>query len=228
MIGIRNLEFHYVAGEFSLRIPELDIASGETVAVIGPSGTGKTTFLNLAAAYDVPHQGTVTIGDKVVSSLPDAARREFRIRNMGLVFQEFELLSYLSVLDNVLLPYRLSPALILDSAVGERAVRLAEAAGIADKLKRRVDCLSQGERQRVAVCRALITEPTLLLCDEPTGNLDPENTRRVLDMIMDYAAAHGATVVSVTHEHDILTRFSRTIDISGIRHSSSRTEEPES
>ena len=217
MIRIRNVEFHYPAGEFSLRVPALDIAAGETVAVIGPSGTGKTTLLNLVAAYDIPHKGTVTLSDQIVSSLPDAARRAYRIRNLGLVFQEFELLSYLSVRDNILLPYRLSPALVLDAAAQDRAAKLAGTAGIADKLKRRADCLSQGERQRVAVCRALVTEPSLLLCDEPTGNLDPENTERVIDMIMAYAHARGATVVSVTHEHDLLPRFSRTIDISSIQ-----------
>ena len=217
MIRIQKLEFHYPAGAFSLQIPALDIAAGETVAVIGPSGTGKTTLLTLVAAYDIPHKGTVTLSDQIVSSLPYAARRAYRIRNLGLVFQEFELLSYLSVLDNILLPYRLSPALVLDAAAQDRAANLAGTAGIADKLKRRADCLSQGERQRVAVCRALVTEPSLLLCDEPTGNLDPENTERVIDMIMAYAHARGATVVSVTHEHDLLPRFSRTIDISSLR-----------
>ncbi len=216
MIKIRNLEFHYPSGEFSLRVAALDISDGETVAVIGPSGTGKTTLINLVAAYDVPHAGTVSIDDRTVSSLGDAARREYRIRNVGLVFQEFELLSYLSVLDNVLLPYRLGSTLTLDDAAQDRALVLVEAVGIADKFRRRVDCLSQGERQRVAVCRALVTEPSLLLCDEPTGNLDPHNTKLILDMILGYASAHGATVVSVTHEHELLPRFGRVIDLGAL------------
>ena len=140
-----------------------------------------------------------------------------------MIFQEFELLDYLSVLDNILLPYRISPSLILSSAAKERAAALASDAGIADKLNRSADCLSQGERQRVAVCRALVTEPSLLLCDEPTGNLDPDNTQKILAMILGYAQIHSATVVSVTHEHDLLPRFSRTIDLNDLTVSESRT-----
>ena len=212
-IEIRNLKFGYRSGGFLLRVPELLIEIGSTVAVIGPSGTGKTTLLNLVAGCDVPHEGTVSVSDQLVSTLSDADRRNFRIRNIGLIFQEFELLSYLSVLDNILLPYRIAPGLTLDQPAQRRAEALANDVGIADKLKRSVDCLSQGERQRVAVCRALVTEPSLLLCDEPTGNLDPGNTQKVIDMLLDYAAARGATLVSVTHEHDLLPRFSRTVDM---------------
>ncbi len=211
-IEIKNLEFHYPGGEFSLRVPAMDVASGESVAVIGSSGTGKTTLLNLVAAYDTPHAGTVALGGKIVSSLSDRERRDYRVRNIGLVFQEFELLDYLSVLDNILLPYRITPELVLDSGAKERAAALASDAGIADKLRRPADCLSQGERQRVAVCRALVTEPTILLCDEPTGNLDPDNTQKVLAMLLGYAQKHSATLVSVTHEHELLPRFSRVID----------------
>ena len=215
-IEVRDLEFHYPGGEFSLCVPELDVGSGESVAVIGSSGTGKTTLLNLVAACDVPHSGTVRVNNQLVSSLSDTARRDFRICNIGLVFQEFELLSYLSVLDNILLPYRIGPALTLDQSAQGRAEALARDVGIADKLKRSVDCLSQGERQRVAVCRALVTEPSLLLCDEPTGNLDPKNSTRVMDIMFKYAEAHRATLVAVTHDHENAKRFNRTVDISDI------------
>jgi putative ABC transport system ATP-binding protein len=158
MISIRKLEFHYRGGEFSLVIPELSIARGATVAVVGPSGTGKTTLLNLMAAYAVPHAGSVEINGMSIASMSDGARRDFRLCHIGLVFQEFELLEYLSVLDNILLPYRISAALTLSPEVRARAVSLAEQVGIADKLKRRVQRLSQGERQRVAICRALLPE----------------------------------------------------------------------
>jgi ABC-type lipoprotein export system ATPase subunit len=147
-----------------------------------------------------------------VTALDDARRREFRIRNIGLVFQEFELLEHLSVLDNVLLPYRINPSLHLEPPVRERAVELAARVGVADKLGRFARRLSQGEKQRAAVCRALITEPELLLADEPTGNLDPANKGRVLDILFDYAEERGATLLTVTHDRDLLGRFGRVID----------------
>jgi ABC-type lipoprotein export system ATPase subunit len=145
--------------------------------------------------------------------MSDRARREFRIRTIGMVFQEFELLEHLSVLDNILLPYRITPSLDDDRSVHERAVGIAKEVGIVDKLRRNVRQLSQGERQRVAVCRALVTEPTVLLCDEPTGNLDPANSKRVMDIMFTYVERNGATLVAVTHDHDSALRFGRTVDI---------------
>jgi ABC-type lipoprotein export system ATPase subunit len=147
-----------------------------------------------------------------VTSLDDSGRRDFRVRNIGLVFQEFELLEYLNVFDNILLPYRISAGLRLHRGVRERAVELARQMGIADKLARFANLLSHGEKQRVAVCRALLAEPDLLLADEPTGNLDPGNKGRVLDLLCDYTDSSGATLVAVTHDHDLLGRFGRVID----------------
>jgi ABC-type lipoprotein export system ATPase subunit len=128
------------------------------------------------------------------------------------VFQEFELLDHLTVLDNILLVYRISPALKIDGGVRERAAQLANNVGMGDKLRRFVRRLSQGERQRVAVCRALLTEPPLLLCDEPTGNLDPANKGHVLDILVDYVQSTNATMVAVTHDHEILARFDSVVD----------------
>lgn len=131
---------------------------------------------------------------------------------MGLVFQEFELLDYLSVLDNIVLPYRMNSSLVLKGEVWSRAKGLAEEVGIGDKLNRHPRELSQGERQRVAVCRALLTEPAMVLADEPTGNLDPTNKGKVLTMLLDYAERKGATLVTVTHDYDLLEYFQRVID----------------
>ena len=212
MIEIRDLRFSYNEGDFSLQIPQLTVAHGETVAIVGPSGSGKTTLLNLIAGTATPQSGRVTTNGYEISGLHDAARRDFRIANIGLVFQEFELLEYLSVLDSILLPYRINPALHLGDAVRARAESLAARVGIADQLGREPDRLSQGERQRVAVCRAVLTDPPLLLADEPTGNLDPVNRERVLDILFDYAAESGTTLLAVTHDHEILERFERVID----------------
>ncbi len=212
-LELRDVRFRYRDGDFALRIPELRVEAGERVAVIGPSGSGKTTLLHLVAGIALPEQGRVHTSGIEVSALDDAARRDFRVRQVGLVFQEFELLEYLGVLDNVLLPYRLNPVLRLDDEVRARAVRLAERVGLGQKLGRRVTRLSHGERQRVAVARALVTEPEVLLADEPTGNLDPANKGLVLDLLFEVAGEHDATLLVVTHDHDLLERFARVIDI---------------
>ena len=212
MIGIRDLEFAYADSDFRLRIADLSVASATTTAFIGPSGSGKTTLLNLIAGILLPDRGSVETNGTVVTELSDRERRAFRVEGVGLVFQEFELLEYLSVLDNILLPYRINPALRLEPGVRQRAAALAERVGIADKLGRLPGRLSQGERQRVAVCRAVLTDPPLLLTDEPTGNLDPVNREKVLDILFDYVHESGTTLVSVTHDHEILGRFETVVD----------------
>jgi putative ABC transport system ATP-binding protein len=212
MIELRDVLFRYREGEFELRIPGLELARGEQVGLIGPSGSGKTTLLHLIAGIERPERGHIAVDGTVMSELSDASTRAFRIRNLGLVFQEFALLEHLSVLDNVLLPYRITPVLVFDGAARRRARSLIERVALAESSHRLVTHLSQGERQRVAVCRALVTQPSLLLADEPTGNLDPANKFRVIDILRDYAKQHDATLLTVTHDHDLLDRFPRVID----------------
>ncbi len=213
MIRVRDLEFQYDKSDFRLRVANLQIADRERVAIVGPSGSGKTTLLNLFAGIATPHRGSVETAGQDVSSMSDRARRQFRVRHVGLVFQEFELLEYLTVLDNVLLPYFLTPALKLDDDVRARAVRLAEGVEIDDKLGRNVARLSQGERQRVALCRALLTDPSVILADEPTGNLDPSSKMRVVDLLLERAQEANATLVAVTHDHEVAERFDRVLDM---------------
>jgi ABC-type lipoprotein export system ATPase subunit len=173
MIEIRDLYFEYPTGTFRLDIPEFSVGDGEKVAVIGPSGSGKTTLLNLIAGILVPGGGQVRAAGTEVGYLKDGQRRNFRIRNIGFVFQDFELLDYLNVMDNILHPYRITPALTLDKEVRLRAAELAEEMDIADKLKRNAGKLSQGEKQRAAICRALLPEPGLILADEATRESGP-------------------------------------------------------
>ncbi len=182
------------------------------MAVIGPSGSGKTTLLNLVAGILVPEQGTVHCAGSEVSAMSDAARRDFRISDIGFVFQDFELLDYLNVLDNVLHPYRITGALKLTIAVRERAGNLLREMGLGAKLTRSVERLSQGEKQRVAICRALLPSPRLVLADEATGNLDPRNKGHILDLLFDAVQDHGSTLLAVTHDHELLPRFDRTVD----------------
>jgi putative ABC transport system ATP-binding protein len=212
MISIQNLEFYYRAGEFRLHIPEFNVSGGEKVAVIGPSGSGKTTLLNLVAGIITPLFGAVNVGDVSVSKLSDAGRRDFRVSNIGFVFQDFELLDYLNVLDNILHPYRITGALKLDKAVRARAEILTQDMGIGDKLKRTPNDLSHGEKQRVAICRALLPRPKLILADEATGNLDPDNKSLILDLLFSAVSDHDATLLAVTHDHELLKRFDRVVD----------------
>jgi ABC-type lipoprotein export system ATPase subunit len=212
MIEIRDLQFSYDEGDFLLEIPQLRVAYGETVAIVGPSGSGKTTLLNLIAGTALPRSGQVNTNGCMIAAQQDSARRDFRIANIGMVFQEFELLEYLNVLDNILLPYRINRTLKLGTSVRERAEAIAERVGVGDKLSRYPDQLSQGEKQRISVIRALVVQPPLLLADEPTGNLDPLNKGRVLDILLQYTDDNAATLITVTHDHDILHRFQRVID----------------
>ncbi len=219
MVHLTGLRFRYGDAGFALCVDELRAAAGEAVALVGPSGSGKTTLLHLVAGILMPDAGRVRVDGEDLGVLDAAARRAFRVRRIGLVFQEFELLDYLSVLDNVLLPYRVHPALRLDAAAQERARTLAARMGIEDKLGRRPGHLSQGERQRAAVCRALVTQAPLLLADEPTGNLDPVNKGRVLDALFELAVENQTTLLMVTHDHELLSRFDRVVDFKAFQSS---------
>ena len=217
MIHIHDLRFQYPTGEFQLDIPHFEITKGEKVAVIGPSGSGKTTLLNLLAGIIAPQQGTIQVGNVQVDRLGDSGRRDFRITSIGFVFQDFELLDYLNVLDNILHPYRITGALSLNGEVKSQAAALAEEMGIGDKLARMANDLSQGEKQRAAICRALLPQPKLLLADEATGNLDPDNKERILELLFRAVGDHDATLLAVTHDHELLKRFDRIVDFKDFR-----------
>lgn len=212
MISIRSLHFRYPQDSFQLAIDDLEIEAGETVGIIGPSGAGKSTFLNLIAGLLKPARGTISVDDQQVNALSDAAARRYRASHLGFVFQDFGLLDYLTAQRNILYPYHVSSALRFTSEVKERFAYLTGKAGISELLTRRPGALSQGEKQRVAICRALLHSPKLILADEATGNLDPRNKAIVLDLIQEVAAESGATLVAVTHDHDLLPRFQRVID----------------
>ncbi len=212
MIRIRSLEFQYPSGDFHLDVPEFTVEHSEKVAVIGPSGSGKTTLLNLLAGIYTPQNGSVEVDNISVNRLAEDDRRDFRIANIGFVFQDFELLDYLNVINNILHPYRITGALRLNKEVRARAVNLARDMGIGDKLNQPVNNLSQGEKQRAAICRALLAQPKLILADEATGNLDPKNKFRILDLLFKSVEDHKATLLAVTHDHELLGKFDRVID----------------
>ncbi|NRB35693.1 MAG: ABC transporter ATP-binding protein [Rhodobacteraceae bacterium] len=217
MIKIDNLRFRYRDGGFRLHIPELSVGDRDRLAIVGPSGSGKTTLLNLIAGILVPDEGSVLVADTDVTALPDAERRRFRASQIGFVFQDFALLDYLSARQNIYYPFRISPALKLDAEAREMAQDLADACGIGDKLDRHPNALSQGEQQRVAICRALVTRPKLILSDEATGNLDPDSKARILELLFEQSHKAGAAVLAVTHDHELLPRFERVLDFAQFR-----------
>jgi len=218
---VRDLHFTFQRDHgrtFALEVDDLSIARGQHTAVIGPSGCGKTTLLRLIAGILTPRQGLVRLAGEALSSMSDPARRAFRVASVGMVFQDFALLDYLTALDNILLSYRINPSLRLDAAARDRARSLAEQTGIAHTLARKPARLSQGERQRVAICRALVTSPAVVLCDEPTGNLDPARSRSIVGLILRETNALGATALVVTHDRSLLDVFPRVIDAAEFAH----------
>jgi len=217
MITIRDLQFSWPASEFSLQIPSLNVTEGSAVAITGPSGSGKTTLLNIIAGIQPATSGSVRIRDAELVQMPDSQRRAFRLQQIGLVFQSFELIEYLAVLDNVLLPARINPIVTLTTDLRNRARDLLTQVGLERALTRSVTRLSQGERQRVAICRAMLTNPPLLLADEPTGNLDPDSTLRIIDILLSQVREHGTTLLMVSHDHTLLPHFDSTIDFNAIQ-----------
>ena len=210
---VEGVRFRYPAAEFELSVPAFELKPGELVACIGTSGIGKSTLLGLLAGILRPGRGTIEFAGQDLSALGEEARRKLRLREIGLVFQEFELLDHLSVRENILLPYLISSALTLNEEVRERVLALATSAGIEALLDRHPRELSMGERQRVAICRALITRPSVVLADEPTGNLDPTTSLRVLELLLTEVRASGASLVMVTHDYSLLDSLDRVVDL---------------
>lgn len=212
MIDLTNIAFQYSNSDFRLEVDMLAFKSGSKTAIIGPSGFGKTTLLNLISGIYVPQKGSVVVKEENVSSMTDAERRTFRLTNIGFVFQDFKLLDYLKVLDNILLPFRINKVLTLKNQVRQRATKLASMLNIEDKLTKYPAKLSQGERQRVAICRALLNDPPIILADEPTGNLDPENKHKIMGILFDYVRDRGSSLITVTHDYELLKGFDRVVD----------------
>jgi putative ABC transport system ATP-binding protein len=212
VIRITKLRFQYPHTPFRLEIPEWQVAEQGQVAIVGPSGSGKTTLLHLLAGILTPQSGSIEMGPIDVTQLSDAQRRDFRASSVGLVFQRFELLDYLPVAENILLPYLINHRLRIDANVRDRLRQLAQRAGIESLLNRPVQRLSQGEQQRVAICRALINRPQWVLADEPTGNLDPINKQKIVDLLREQAQESQATLIMVTHDVTLVSQFDQHVD----------------
>lgn len=217
MIECRDIVFAYPGERFELRIPAFRVEKGEAVALVGPSGSGKTTFLNLISGNLVPASGEIRVGEFRPAELPVAERQRYRLENIGLVPQNFELLDYLTVRENIGLPYRIGKDYGEPEGLEERCRSLAERAGIVELLDDYPGRLSQGERQRAALCRGLVTAPPLVLADEPTGNLDPDNQDKIVELLLEEARRIAATVLMITHDPVLLPRFDRVVDVFDLR-----------
>lgn len=191
-----------------LRIPEWSVGAGECVALIGASGSGKTTLLQLAGGILSVDDGSIRVGQHALAAMNEAKRRQFRLANVGFVFQSFELLPHLTVDANLLLPFRLLHKQRISTDVQRQVDQLCEKLGLSQAIrKRRPDRLSQGERQRVAIGRALVTQPSVVLADEPTGNLDPVLKKSIVDLLLARCRENQATLVMATHDLSCLDRF---------------------
>ena len=206
MILVENLVKKYKQVK-ALNGIDLDIAKGECVAVMGPSGSGKTTLVNLIAGLDTPSAGKIFIREIDISALSHDQRAAFRRENIGIVFQQFYLIPYLTALENVMLAQYLHS--IPDR---QEALEVLERVGLADRAEHRPGQLSGGEQQRVAIARAIINDPPVLLTDEPTGNLDAENEAIVLD-IFRQLKKEGKTLIIVTHNREVAEVSDRVVRI---------------
>ena len=192
---------------------DLTIAPGEFVAVLGPSGSGKSTLLGLLAGLDRPSEGEVRIEGRSLGTLGEDALAELRRDRLGFVFQSFELLGNLTALENVILPLELAG----NRDGRERAADLLAQVGLADRVHHYPSELSGGEQQRVALARAFAPSPAILLADEPTGNLDAETSRVILDLLVELRAHAGTTLVLVTHDPAVAALADRRLHLRGGR-----------
>jgi putative ABC transport system ATP-binding protein len=188
----------------------LDVPGGTSVAVVGPSGCGKSTLLGLLGGLDVPTAGSVRVGPLVVSDLGDRDRAAFRRRNVGYVYQNDNLLPFLTVEENLGFQLALNTG---DDADPQDATRLLDRLGMLELARRVPDQLSGGQRQRVAVARAVVHRPALLLADEPTGALDPRNAATVIDLLLEVGLDLGATLVVATHDRSAAERMDRIVEL---------------
>jgi putative ABC transport system ATP-binding protein len=218
MIEIRNLYKAYRRDRETVvacDVAALSIAAGEHVALIGRSGLGKTTLLNCIAGILRPDRGSIGVAGVDLAELGEAARDRFRGSHIGMVFQTLNLLQPFTALENVLLGAVFGSGHHRGTA--ERARTLLERVGLGDRLRHRPNELSVGQAQRVAMCRALINDPELILADEPLGNQDRETGREVLGLLLEIAAEESRTVVMVTHDPDSAAQMQRIVDLAELR-----------
>ena len=211
LIVVRSVTKTYRRGRRQITALEdvsFDLSQGELALFVGPSGSGKTTLLNLIAALDRPDRGKIIIGELEITGLSRSAAARYRNERVGFIFQSYNLLPQLTALENILVP--MLPKRRSDR---RRAVELLDAVGLSDRSSHRPAELSGGEQQRVAIARALANDPALILADEPTGNLDDDNARKIAELLSRTCRERGKTLILVTHDRQMIRPVDRVFDI---------------
>ena len=210
MVEIKNLHLSLVGGAGPVNILrglDLSIASSETISIVGPSGAGKTTLLMALSGLETPTSGLVKVAGIDLTTINEDGLARFRREHVGIVFQSFHLVPTMTALENVALPLEFAAA----ENPAEQAKVALEKTGLGDRLHHFPGELSGGEQQRVALARAFVVKPSLLLADEPTGNLDRETGQMVMDLLFDLQKEHGTTLVLVTHDEALASRCDRSV-----------------
>jgi putative ABC transport system ATP-binding protein len=212
LIEIKDIKKDYLLGEtvvHALRGVDLTIDRGEFVAIWGPSGSGKTTLLNLIGAIDDPSSGQLLIEDQDIARLSDNRRTELRNESIGFIFQGFNLIAVLSALENVMLPLQIKGKSF--SVAKDRALSRLNEVGLSDFVRHRPDKMSGGQQQRVAIARALVTNPSLVIADEPTANLDSDTSRSIIGLMRSLNEKEKTTFIFSTHDQRLLDRVGRLV-----------------
>lgn len=206
-IGKIYIQNNLLESNCVLKDIHLNILSGEIVALKGPSGSGKTTLLNIISGLDNPTSGEILFDNISMNELSLNQRTSFRNKNLGIIFQFFNLLDDFNVYENIAMPLLLRKGNNLD--IKKKVYSIADEIGILDKMNSNISLLSGGESQRVAIARSIIGEPKIILADEPTGNLDKENTNKVINLLVETCKRNNTSLLMVTHDTELLTKFEK-------------------
>ena len=212
-ISVKNLNKHFLQGKNAINVlndVNLDIRSGEIIALLGKSGSGKTTMLSMLAGLDRPDQGSITVDEQDLTNLSEEALCEYRAKKLGIVFQQFHLIPHLTAFENVLLSFEIN-----GNEDKETALKWLEMVGLKDRANHYPSMLSGGEQQRVAIARALSFGPPILLADEPTGNLDVETGKTIIDILFKMVREKKTTMILVTHDDELAAKADRIVRLIG-------------
>src|SRR6266852_1564070 len=214
IVQVRNVHKYFVRGSEQIDVLNdlsLDVPEGEFLALMGPSGSGKTTLLNLIAGLDQPSEGVIVVGDQIISDMSEAQLARWRTRHVGFVFQFYHLLPVLTAYENVELPLLLLP--LSSSERKQQVLTALDLVGLSDRRKHRPGQLSGGQQQRVGIARAVVTDPTLIVADEPTGDLDSKSAEEILNLLCELQKSLRKTILLVTHDPRAAERAERILHL---------------